>query len=229
MTKILKVYAGKDEVAAISESVKVIETYEAFTVVEADEEQAKALAKKYPVEDMTAQYDLKLGGQTVDTSKPRITAEGTTRPHAAYKGVRQPGPGPHHYVVQFVGPIKKNWLSRVRATGAKLREPMGDFSYIVRATESMLPKIAALSCVRWLGHLPYRDRIAAHLRGDETGPKLARRRERPGVLTVESFTSEDVAPIATAARSLGFQVIAKEPKANLLLVQSKESASGMQK
>ena len=229
MPKILKVYANKEDVAAIREAGKVLEKYDAFLLVEAGEQEASALARKYPVEDITAQYDLKFGGRTVDTSQPRVTTAGATRAHAAYKGARRPGPGAHHYVVQFVGPVKQNWLSRVRATGAKLRQPMGNFAYVVWAKESMLPKIAELSFVRWMGHLPYRDRIAAQVLGEDRGPKLRRRRERPGVFTVEIFASEDAGSIALAARGLGFQVISQEPKAKLLLVKSTESESAKQK
>jgi len=106
---------------------------------------------------------------------------------------------------------------------------MGNFAYVVWAKEPMLPKIAGLSFVRWLGHLPCRDRIAAQVLGEDHGPKIPRRRERPGVFTVEIFASEDAGSIARAARGLGFQVISQEPKAHLLLVKSTESESGTQK
>ena len=81
MPKILKVYANKEDVAAIRATGKVIEKYDAFLLVEADEKEASALTRKYPVKDITAQYELKFGGRTVDTSQPRITAVGATRPH----------------------------------------------------------------------------------------------------------------------------------------------------
>ncbi len=229
MSKILKVYGGKEDIAAIRKAAKVIEKYDAFLLVEASEEQASSLTRKYPVEDITAQYDLKFGDRMVDTSKPRITAAGATRPHAAYKGARKLESGPHHYVVQFVGPVKQSWLSRVRATGAKLRQPMGSFGYIVLAKEAMLPKIAGLSFVRWLGHLPHRDRIAPMALGEERGPELPRRRERPGVYTVEAFASDDIGGIARAARGLGFRVLSQDPKARLLIVDTDESNNKKQR
>jgi hypothetical protein len=218
MQKTLKVYASKQDVPAIAAVAKVIEKYDAFLLVEANEAAAKSLARKYPVEDITDHYALTFGSRTIDTSKPRITAQGT-RTHAAYKGQRL-APGPHHYVVQFIGPIKQAWLRRVQAAGAKLRQPMSNFAYVVLARDSMLPKIASLRFVRWLGHLPHSDRVAASLVDAEKGPHLPRRRPRPGTYTVGAFAAEDVPGIARAARKLDFKVLSQEPKAQLLIVES---------
>ena len=83
MSRIMKVYAGKEDAAAIREAAKVIEKYDAFLLVEADEAEAAALGRRFPYEDITDQYNLKFGDRTIDTSRPRITAAGTTRSHAA--------------------------------------------------------------------------------------------------------------------------------------------------
>ena len=216
---ILKIYASQEDAEAIRKMGQVLETYDAFLLVDAGAEEAKLLAKKYPVEDITDQYALQFGDKPVDTSQPRITTKGAVRPHDAYKGVRKPKPGAHHYIVQFIGPIKQNWLRRVRATGAKLRQPMANFAYVVWATEAMVPEIAALDVVRWMGHLPHENRIAPELTGKEETP-LPRRRERPGVYSVTAFAPEDVGRIAKEARGLGFQVLTQEPKAQVLLVES---------
>ena len=229
MSRIMKVYAGNQDAAAIREVAKVIEKYDSFLLVEADEAAAAALGRQFPYEDITGHYDLKFGGRTIDTSQPRITASGSTRPHAAYKGTRGLAPGSHHYVVQFIGPIKPIWLSRVRAAGAKLRQPMSNFAYVILASPAALPRIAGMRFVRWLGHLPHRDRIAPSVLGEEKGPKLPRRRERPGVYTVEIFASEDLARIARAARGLGLDVLSQEPKAHLLIVKSTDSDRSTQK
>ncbi len=41
------------------------------------------------------------------------------------------GPGPHHYVVEFVGPVKPTWLEAIDAHGGHALEPMPPFSYVV--------------------------------------------------------------------------------------------------
>ena len=219
MARILKIYSAADDEAAISNSAKIIQTYDAFLLAEVSNAQAKALARKYPVEDITAQYRLRIGGRIVNTGKRRITAEDSSRPHAGGRLA----PGPHHYIVQFVGPIMEGWLRRVRSTGATLREPIGSFAYVVRAGESMVSKIASLNCVRWMGHLPHSDRIHPLVIGEGRKPKHSDPRVRPGVYTVEIFAAEDAGRIARAARRLGFEVLSRDAKAHLLIVRSAAS------
>jgi hypothetical protein len=53
MNNILKVFAGKGDAENILTKSRLIQSYDAFLLVEADEQQAQALAKQYPVEDIT--------------------------------------------------------------------------------------------------------------------------------------------------------------------------------
>ncbi len=41
------------------------------------------------------------------------------------------GPGRHYYLVDFVGPIKSEWLKELQANGGVLQEPVPPTSYIV--------------------------------------------------------------------------------------------------
>src|SRR5262245_39820499 len=137
---ILKVFARKADAPAILARAKLLEAYDAFLLVEASQVTARALSRKYPVEDVTGQYQIPLGEMAIDTSKPRVTKAGV-RAHPAYRGADKLKPGPHHYLVQFTGPAKPSWLTRLRGTGVKLRRPQGGFSFVVRAKEADLPKI----------------------------------------------------------------------------------------
>ncbi|MBI3628713.1 MAG: S8 family serine peptidase [Candidatus Rokubacteria bacterium] len=219
---ILNVFAGKDDAPAILKRSRLIERYDAFLLVEATPAAARAIGRRYPVEDITDHYRLELANVNINTSRPRVTTAGTRR-HPAY-GAARLRPGPHHYIVQFRGPIKDRWLARLRLTGAKLRVPQGSFSYIVRARKAMLPKIAALPFVRWLGHLPHAARIAPGLVRPIRGhAPLPRRRVRPNVYRVEIFDGRDTGAIATAARRLRFTVLLQEPKARVLVLESESS------
>jgi len=80
---ILKVYAEKKDIAGIREAARIVESYDAFVLVEADEKMSRSLARKFPVEDITAQYVLSFGDRRIATSHPRINSAGSTRPHAA--------------------------------------------------------------------------------------------------------------------------------------------------
>jgi serine protease AprX len=211
----LKVYATADELKSVLPSAKIIETYDAFVLAQASEAAAAQLAKKYPLEDITDQYALQFGDREVKTSTPPAVAAGKRA--AAGKGDKL-GSGPHHYVVQFIGPIKQVWLAHVRKTGAKLREPMGNFAYVVWAKDAMLPKISALPEVRRVGHLQHQDRISSELTGKKgTAP---RRKVQSGVYRVEIFAPDDASGIARAARAMGFKVVAQEPKARVLLLET---------
>src|SRR5918996_1828005 len=95
-SRILKVFCPPEEQARLAEAYPVVEGYGAFVVVEVPSEAAKALAARYPVEDLTDRFAVQVGERLVDTSRPRIAAERLPK-------------GPHHYLVQFVGPIKEEW------------------------------------------------------------------------------------------------------------------------
>jgi subtilisin family serine protease len=216
----LKVFATRDEAGEFLTKAKLVEPYDAFLVVEASPGLAKRIARRFPVEDISSQFELELPNVTINTNRPRVTTAGVQR-HPAYKGERI-APGKHHYIVQFIGPIKERWLSQVRAAGAEIVAPRAGFSYLVRASAAAVPKIAALRIVRWVGHLPYAARVSPTLVRRQK-VTLPRRRVRPNTFRVEIFSSDDAGRIATAAKRLGFTVLSKDPQAKLLIVESRKS------
>lgn len=207
--KTLKIFAQKSEVADVLQDATLVARYPAFVVVQSSDAHAKALAQRYPLEDITDQYVLRLG----PAGQAKVPAA-----RADYAGEAHLARGPHHYVLQFIGPIKASWLRQVSGTGARLREPYGGFAHVVWARESMLPKLQALSCVRWVGHLPHASRIAP-----QPG-KLPRQRTREGDYGVEVFDAADIGRIARAARRIGFALLTTDPAARLLVVSSRAKA-----
>src|SRR5262245_10343654 len=133
MSRVLKVFGTADERRKVADEYGSVANYDAITVLEVDDAAAKGLARQHLVEDSKIQNQLRTSEADADTSNPRVTRSGTVRPHKAYAGLKQPGPGPHHYIVQFVGPIKSSWLGRVRKAGGEPRAPFQGFAYIVRA------------------------------------------------------------------------------------------------
>ena len=228
--KLVKVFVEKAESPAFLKDAEVVERYPAFVIVKVSDEQLKAIARKYPIEDISSLYRLQLSGKTVDTLREGPALRTAKRKAASPRLRAKLSPGPHHYVVQFVGPIKQTWLSGVRATGAKLRAPFGGLGYVVRATDVQLQKISALKYVLWVGHLPHADRLAPGLATTgKARTSLPRRRTRPGVYTVEAFDSGDVGSIARAARSLGFKVLSTDSKARVMLLQAESGAAQRRK
>src|SRR6266542_292527 len=190
MNRILKVFATEAEQKRLAETLDVIERYDSFVLAEAAPATARKIAREHLVEDITDQYEIPVGAGTIDTSSPRVDPEGTTRPHAAYRRGRSLPAGPHHYLVQFVGPIKDEWLRGVKRAGGEPRQLWGNFVYVVRADDAALAKIAALPYVRWTGHLPFEDRLAGSVRKELEGggvDLLPRTRLLTRVYTVEFF------------------------------------------
>jgi len=219
----LKVFARKTDRKAILQETKLIAAYDAFVVVEASDAQFKALLRKHPVEDITDQYRVPLAGREVDPcAAPRARS-----PRAATPASDALDAGPHHYIVQFIGPVKPAWVSGLRKAGATVRYPFGGFAYIVRADEAAVAKLRAEPAVRWVGHLPHADRVAPGLADTTRGTRVAlpRRRVVPNVLSVEVFGPEYIAPVTTAARGLGFEVLSTDKRARLLTLQNSGPAA----
>lgn len=222
----IKVFVDNTDRKKVLEQTQLIEAYDAFVLVEAGDAVMRELARRYPVEDISAQYALQIGQRSVN---PAARARGRER--SVDQMTAGLADGPHHYIIQFIGPVKQSWLSAVRATGAKLRNPFGNFGYVIWARPAMLAKISALRVVHFVEHLPHQARLAANLGGAaprSTSP-LPRRRVREGVYTVEIFDGKDAARIGSAARRLGFQVLSVEAAAQLLLIKSEAPAAQRRK
>jgi hypothetical protein len=227
MDRIIKVFCGRAEQAALAKAHKAIEHYAAFVLLQVAARAAKTLARQYPVEDITALYTIETGERSIDTARPRVDSAGKTCAHPAYKDVKRLAPGKHHYLVQFIGPIKSAWLAAVKQAGGEPRAPYENFAYVVRANEKQRARIAALPSVRWVGHLPHRARLAPGLALPLKGrarAALPRTRKRRGVFTVEFFGPEDMRAGVAATRKLGFKVLASDAKARIAIVESAEAS-----
>ncbi len=159
MNQILKVFVSGDEQEKIP-SGKIIERYDGFVLLEASEAEAAELQRNYLCEDITSLYQIQTRARTINTNRARIDKTGVVHPHAAYKTETRLASGLHHYLVQFIGPIKEKWLSGVRRAGGTLRSPFGDFTYVVAADVDTIKRIAALPYVRWTGRYLPKDRVA---------------------------------------------------------------------
>ncbi len=212
LSRVFKVFAQGGEQDELAAYGTVLARYGAFAIVEPRRGQGSALKRRFPSEDISAQYVL-----------PSLVARRAPARKRGKRAGRAWVAGPHHYVVQFVGPVKRQWLARLARTGAQLREPYRGFSYIVRADQKQAEALAALPFVRWVGHLPHQARLSARLRaprgaGTET---LPRTRLREGVYTVQIFDTKLAVAIARSAQRLGFEVLTSEATARTLVVRAR--------
>lgn len=232
MNHILKVICGPAEQQSLASTYPVVERYDGFILLDVPEDQVAVLAKRFPVEDITAQYSIRVGGEEIDTSQPRVDAKGKALAHPAYEGAKRLAAGPHHYLVQFKGPIKEEWLKQVTDAGGELRTPFSGFTYVVRATEAALAAMAALPCVRWVGHFRHEHRIERSLRARSAGvatAELPRTRALEDSYTVEFFDARDMKAGLAAIRKLGFKVTSQDANAAVAVVRDPGGAGAAQR
>jgi serine protease AprX len=229
MSRMLKVFVTASEQDELAARYTVVERYPAFVLIEASPAEARAIEANHLVEDITDQYAIQLGGElqsSIDVSSPRITERGTTARHPAYKGAKRLTPGPHHYLVQFVGPVKPEWLDAVRKAGGEVVDTYSGFTMVVRATDDAIGRIAGLPVVRWAGHLPTQARI--DVAASDAKP-LPRTKLLPNSLVVEFFTPREARKGRAAVRKLGVRVAADESDAGILVVEQPTGTAAAQR
>jgi subtilisin family serine protease len=223
----LKIFSDPGErrrVAARTEELggNVLKTYQDHTLVEVPDDAATQLQEVFAVEDVTPLYAIPGSGRQIDTSRPRIDRKGEIRSHPDYADEDPLPEGPHHYLVQFLGPVRQEWLAGVVDAGGELRAPYGNFTYVVRADQEEISRIARLDYVRWAGHLPYRDRVSPSAHDAEAAPPgTTEAPQLPGRYTVEFFRPFDADAAKLAVEQVGFEVVAVEPDAGIFVVRTK--------
>jgi serine protease AprX len=223
MDQVVKVFCAGTEQTELSRAYKTLVRYPGFLLIEASKKTLAALARKYPVEDITELYTIRIGERVINTSRPRVDAKGKRHAHPAYQGVKPLTSGKHHYLVQFVGPIKDAWLRGVKEVDAEPRAPYENFAYVVRATAKQIASVAALPFVRWVGHLPHRARLAPEIAATLNGKRVAtlpRTRRLPDRYTVQFFGPDDRKAAVAAIRKLGFKMLNPAAKGNVLIVET---------
>src|SRR5215204_1676683 len=219
MSRVIKVFVPSDRQDEVAGSDNIIEHYDAFAVLEVSDARAEALAQEYMVEDITDQYAIPVGDaleQEIDPTIARVTASGRVVSHPAYRGAKKLGPGAHHYLVQFIGPIKAQWLAAVRATGARVVDNHFGFTVIVNATADQIAELVAKREVRWAGHLPPSARIGLSLQGVA---RLPRTKLLPETLVVEFFEPTAARKAKPAVRKLELKILSDESSSGVLVIE----------
>jgi serine protease AprX len=159
----IKVFVPKERQNELANLLMLQASYDAFVVGEAEPNQVEEIKRKFPVEDMSYLNSINLRDKTIDTSKPRFTEKGSVLEHPGYHHTREMTKGPHHYIVQFVGPVKQAWLNNIKKIGGILCEPLPNSSYIIEMDEKVLGKVRSLDYVKWAGHYDPAYRISSNV------------------------------------------------------------------
>ncbi|MFX0194486.1 MAG: S8 family serine peptidase [Candidatus Hodarchaeota archaeon] len=188
--KTVTIYLRRNQQNKIEDKVeRVLESYDSFVLVQADEKQIESLKEeKFKVTVRDEIDEIKIGDAVIDTRESRYDEIGKIRVHSAYVHTRDPGPESHHYIVQFIGPIKEEWKTSVREIGGIICDPLPSYSYIVEMDSQMRNRVIKLPFVRWVGHYDPAYRISPRLIQEvskterERQEKKRPKAEKPGTL-----------------------------------------------
>jgi len=143
---------------------KILENYDNFVLVEITDNQIRSLENEgIKVVVKNEIENIQLINKNINTTKPRHVKKGAIKSHLAYEHTIDPGPDIHHYLVQFIGPIKEEWKEEIKKLGGTFSDPYPSYSYIVEMDEKSREKINELSFVRWVGHYDYSFRFSPGL------------------------------------------------------------------
>jgi hypothetical protein len=172
----IDVYNDLISKAAIVEEID----YGSFKLVIVDEDaaggRAALRALSAPVRD--DENLILFNGYHLDTTHPEVTyaripgdLRQTDMINAVYSRSRPRG---GLYIVQFVGPIKDEWLDQIKSAGAEIVTYIPSNAYVVRASASAAAGLIQLknkhSFVQYLGDYEPVYRLSPHMREMRNGP-----------------------------------------------------------
>lgn len=131
--------------------------------------------------------------------------------------------GNDYYLVQFNGPIQKDWRRNLEAMGADVIDYVPDFAYIVRMDEGVRADLSNLSYVRWTGIYQPAYRLDVVLNETALRPASGQSIE----LVVRGFAGESSNDIRSQLSALGASFVSEgegSDRAGLFRVTLPESA-----
>ncbi len=112
------------------------------------------------VSELDNPFSLTLGGETFDPLARATPA-----------GLRQSDSKGDFHLIQFQGPIRPEWLNRLRAEGVEVVQPLHPFSYIVWASADQLDRARSQTAVRWSGQMEANWKVQPHQRRYDAAPR----------------------------------------------------------
>jgi hypothetical protein len=165
--------------------------------------------------------DLRAGGYEVEVYEAASSVRELFSASAAAPQGPPPaefGPGPHHYVVEFAGPVKAEWLADIEAHGGRPLEPQPPSSYVVALDGPAYDWVTTgPAYVRSVVHYGAEMRVDAGLAASlGSDPLLARGLIRgepaaappgvervPTIFSVRFFEADDLSAALPTIRALG--------------------------
>lgn len=146
------------------------------------------------------------------------------------------GPGHHYYLVNFIGPVKDEWLKEIEARGGRIQDPVPPYAYIIGLDQAAYEWLTTEPpYVRFVGHfspslrldagvsdIPRREPTVGRGRICERAPAeptTAPKVERvANIYVVRFFEPEDLEQAIPHLQALGATVGDYEPGATIVTI-----------
>ena len=177
--------------------------YPGFLIAHVSAKVADEIVEEYVVEDITSQFEISFDGCEVRDAEQALK----TLDNKA-----------HHFLVQFQGPIKSQWISALRKKGVEFREPYKTFTYIVRCNKKQLEEAMGYQHVRKICYLPtfHRDKVKLEaLQLDDDGIVSE-------TLVVEFFNPDDMSKGRREIKKIG-KLLGNESNSEASIVATRKS------
>jgi subtilisin family serine protease len=223
MSQTVLIYATQRERTRLTrQGFQFLAEYQDYVLTQASDEQVEELRLRgYEVEIYRRQADQ---GIALDASEPKNDP-----------GPSSFGPGEHYYLIDFVGPIKPEWLAEIGQQGGELQEPEPPNGYIVALDDPAYEFVVAAPYVAEVRHYGVERRISPDLMaGLGDSPLISRglalddsaRAARalpsvervPNAFTVRFFQPDDLAAALGPIRELGGTPSEPSPGARVITV-----------
>ena len=246
MTQTAVIYANKRQRAKLTQQgIPFVEVYDEYVLSDVTPAQVADLrAQGYEIELQEQPPVVQVRGRSV----AMISAEEDARAAGPIRlrdlQVVRPGPppdafgpGPHYYLVQFIGPIKDEWLAEIQTHGGSVHDSMPPYAYVVGLDQPAYEWITtAPAYVRFVGHftpelrldpsvqaafprLPMVGRAQLHdLAPAERSAATSTAERVSNTFVVRFFDAEDLAQGVPLLQALGATVGSYEPGATILSV-----------
>ena len=223
MANTVLIYASQRERRRlVRQGYDLLAEYEDYILVRASEEQVDELRKGgYEVEIYRAQPSAGLG---LESATPQHDPGPSTF-----------GPGEHYYLVNFVGPIKPEWLAEIVQYGGRLQDPEPPYGYVVALDDPAYEWVTQARYVDEVRHYGVDRRISPDIaEGLDEDPAISRGAVRaeaardmrtpphvervPNIFTVRFFQPADLEQALPAIQALGGEPSTPAPGGSVITV-----------
>ncbi len=133
-----------------TDDVSIIAKLDHGLLIDTDETKAQRLESAgWRVKELKNVHRIRLFSYEIDTR----TGKEPTLPLGFGANITEVNQSEVNHLIQLIGPVQNSWLELLTEHGIRVVEPVGPYSYYVRASAQMIKTLEALPFVAWAGPL----------------------------------------------------------------------------